>query len=204
MPRHQRKGLRAGKRAFDLMLALVLLPFVVPVLAICALAVFAESPGAVMFTQQRTGLHGHRFRMFKFRTMVANAEELKASLQHLNILPAPDFKIIDDPRITRVGRFLRKSSLDELPQIINVLLGDMSFVGPRPTSFAASTYDVWHTERLEVTPGITGLWQVHGRNWMTFDERLRLDIEYVRTISLGLDLKIIARTVISAMSTPGA
>jgi lipopolysaccharide/colanic/teichoic acid biosynthesis glycosyltransferase len=204
MPRHQRKGLRAGKRAFDLMLALVLLPFVVPVLAICALAVFVESPGAVMFTQQRTGLHGHRFRMFKFRTMVANAEELKASLQHLNILPAPDFKIIDDPRITRVGRFLRKSSLDELPQIINVLLGDMSFVGPRPTSFAASTYDVWHTERLEVTPGITGLWQVHGRNWMTFDERLRLDIEYVRTISLGLDLKIIARTVISAMSTPGA
>jgi lipopolysaccharide/colanic/teichoic acid biosynthesis glycosyltransferase len=196
--------LRAGKRAFDLMLALVLLPFVVPVLAICALAVFVESPGAVMFTQQRTGLHGHRFRMFKFRTMVANAEELKASLQHLNILPAPDFKIIDDPRITRVGRFLRKSSLDELPQIINVLLGDMSFVGPRPTSFAASTYDVWHTERLEVTPGITGLWQVHGRNWMTFDERLRLDIEYVRTISLGLDLKIIARTVISAMSTPGA
>lgn len=204
MPRHQRKGLRAGKRAFDLMLALVLLPFVVPALAICALAVFVESPGAVMFTQQRTGLHGHRFRMFKFRTMVANAEELKASLQHLNILPAPDFKIIDDPRITRVGRFLRKSSLDELPQIINVLLGDMSFVGPRPTSFAASTYDVWHTERLEVTPGITGLWQVHGRNWMTFDERLRLDIEYVRTISLGLDLKIIARTVISAMSTPGA
>jgi lipopolysaccharide/colanic/teichoic acid biosynthesis glycosyltransferase len=158
----------------------------------------------VMFTQQRTGLHGRRFRMFKFRTMVANAEELKASLQHLNILPPPDFKIIDDPRITRVGRILRRSSLDELPQIINVLLGDMSFVGPRPTSFAASTYDVWHTERLEVTPGITGLWQVHGRNWMTFDERLRLDIEYVRTISLGLDLKIIARTVISAMSTPGA
>jgi lipopolysaccharide/colanic/teichoic acid biosynthesis glycosyltransferase len=204
MPRHQRKGLRAAKRAFDLMLALVLLPFVVPVLAICALAIFVESPGAVMFTQQRTGLHGHRFRMFKFRTMVANAEELKASLQHLNILPPPDFKIIDDPRITRVGRILRRSSLDELPQIINVLLGDMSFVGPRPTSFAASTYDVWHTERLEVTPGITGLWQVHGRNWMTFDERLRLDIEYVRTISLGLDLKIIARTVISAMSTPGA
>jgi lipopolysaccharide/colanic/teichoic acid biosynthesis glycosyltransferase len=204
MPRHQRKGLRAAKRAFDLMLALVLLPLVVPVLAICALAIFIESPGAVMFTQQRTGLHGRRFRMFKFRTMVPNAEELKASLQHLNILPPPDFKIIDDPRITRVGRILRRSSLDELPQIINVLLGDMSFVGPRPTSFAASTYDVWHTERLEVTPGITGLWQVHGRNWMTFDERLRLDIEYVRTISLGLDLKIIARTVISAMSTPGA
>jgi lipopolysaccharide/colanic/teichoic acid biosynthesis glycosyltransferase len=204
VPRHQRKGFRAAKRVFDLTLAVILLPLVLPVLAICALAIFLESPGAVIFTQQRTGLHGHRFRMFKFRTMVTNAEELKASLQHLNILPPPDFKIIDDPRITRVGRILRKSSLDELPQIINVLKGDMSFVGPRPTSFAASTYDVWHTERLEVTPGITGLWQVHGRNRMTFDERLRLDIEYVRTISLGLDLKIIARTVISAFSTPGA
>jgi lipopolysaccharide/colanic/teichoic acid biosynthesis glycosyltransferase len=204
MPRHQRKGLRAGKRAFDLILAALLIPFVVPVLAICALAIYLESPGAVMFTQQRTGRHGHRFRMFKFRTMVPNAEELKASLQYLNILPPPDFKIIDDPRITKVGRFLRKSSLDELPQIINVLKGDMSFVGPRPTSFAASTYDVWHTERLEVSPGITGLWQVHGRNRMTFDQRLRLDIEYVRTISLGLDVKIIARTLIAAFSTPGA
>jgi lipopolysaccharide/colanic/teichoic acid biosynthesis glycosyltransferase len=204
VPRHQRKGFRAAKRVFDLTLAVILLPLVLPVLAICALAIFLESPGAVIFTQQRTAQHGHRFRMFKFRTMVTNAEELKASLQHLNILPPPDFKIIDDPRITRVGRILRKSSLDELPQIINVLKGDMSFVGPRPTSFAASTYDVWHTERLEVTPGITGLWQVHGRNRMTFDERLRLDIEYVRTISLGLDLKIIARTVISAFSTPGA
>jgi lipopolysaccharide/colanic/teichoic acid biosynthesis glycosyltransferase len=204
VPRHQRKGFRAAKRVFDLVLAVLLLPLVLPVLAICALAIFLESPGAVIFTQQRTGRHGHRFRMFKFRTMVTNAEQLKASLQHLNILPPPDFKIIDDPRITRVGRILRKSSLDELPQIINVLKGDMSFVGPRPTSFAASTYDVWHTERLEVTPGITGLWQVHGRNRMTFDERLRLDIEYVRTISLGLDLKIIARTVISAFSTPGA
>ncbi|MDP9259804.1 MAG: sugar transferase [Actinomycetota bacterium] len=204
MPRHQRRGVRAAKRGFDLTLAVILLPLVLPVLAICAIGIFLESPGAVMFTQLRTGRHGHRFRMFKFRTMVTNAEELKASLQHLNILPPPDFKIIDDPRITRVGRILRKSSLDELPQIINVLRGEMSFVGPRPTSFAASTYDVWHTERLEVNPGITGLWQVHGRNRMTFDERLRLDIEYVRTSSMGLDLKIIARTVISAFSTPGA
>ena len=100
---------------------------------------------------------------------------------HLNILPPPDFKIIDDPRITRVGKFLRKTSLDELPQIFNVLRGEMSLVGPRPTSFAASTYDLWHTERLEAVPGITGLWQVKERNAATFDERLRLDVEYLAT-----------------------
>ena len=117
--------------------------------------------------------------MLKFRTMVQNAEELKASLQHLNILPAPDFKIPNDPRVTRVGKFLRKTSLDELPQVLNVIRGEMSIVGPRPTSFAASTYDLWHSERLEVVPGITGLWQVKGRGTMTFDERLRLDIEYI-------------------------
>jgi lipopolysaccharide/colanic/teichoic acid biosynthesis glycosyltransferase len=142
--------------------------------------------------------------MFKFRTMVKNAEELKASLQHLNILPAPDFKIIEDPRITRVGRFLRKTSLDELPQILNVLLGQMSFVGPRPTSFAPATYDIWHTERLEATPGITGLWQVKGRNSMTFDERLRLDIDYVRNRSFRLDLKILSMTAGAVISRSGA
>jgi len=142
--------------------------------------------------------------MLKFRTMVQNAEELKASLQHLNILPPPDFKIIDDPRITRVGKFLRKTSLDELPQILNVIRGDMSLVGPRPTSFAASTYDLWHTERLEVKPGITGLWQVNGRNSMTFDERLRLDIDYVRNMSFALDVKILAQTVTSVASGAGA
>jgi lipopolysaccharide/colanic/teichoic acid biosynthesis glycosyltransferase len=181
-----------------------LLPVVVPVLLLCALAVRLDSPGPIVFTQLRTGRHGVRFRMLKFRTMVRNAEELKASLAHLNILPPPDFKIIDDPRITRVGRFLRKTSLDELPQIINVIRGDMSLVGPRPTSFAASTYELWQTERLEVTPGITGLWQVEGRNSMTFDERLRLDIDYVRNMSLRLDLKILSLTVASVVGGAGA
>ncbi|HZC13908.1 MAG TPA: sugar transferase, partial [Thermoleophilaceae bacterium] len=175
MPRAGR-GYFALKRAFDLVACLLLLPVIVPVLLACALAVALDSPGPMFFTQERTGRHGRRFRMFKFRTMVCNAEELKATLQHLNILPPPDFKIIDDPRITRVGKFLRRTSLDELPQIFNVLRGDMSLVGPRPTSFAPSTYDLWHTQRLEVPPGITGLWQVKGRNDTTFDERLRLDI----------------------------
>jgi lipopolysaccharide/colanic/teichoic acid biosynthesis glycosyltransferase len=193
-----------AKRAFDLLVCLVALPFVLPVLLLCALAIRLDTPGPIVFTQSRTGRHGRRFRMYKFRTMVRNAEELKAELQHLNILPPPDFKIIDDPRITRVGRFLRKTSLDELPQIINVVQGQMSLVGPRPTSFAANTYDLWHTSRLEVVPGITGLWQVKGRNSTTFDERLRLDIEYIRSMSLRQDLKILAMTVGSVFSRAGA
>jgi len=198
------RGYLWSKRAFDLVFCLLALPFVLPVLLLCALAVRIDTPGPVVFTQSRTGRHGRRFRMFKFRTMVQNAEELKASLQHLNILPAPDFKIIDDPRITRVGRFLRKTSLDELPQIINVMRGEMSLVGPRPTSFAATTYDLWHTSRLEVVPGITGLWQVKGRNNTTFDERLRLDIDYIRRMSLRLDFKILLMTVGSVFSRAGA
>jgi lipopolysaccharide/colanic/teichoic acid biosynthesis glycosyltransferase len=198
------RGYRWSKRAFDLLLCLIALPFVLPVLLLCVLAIRLDTPGPVVFTQSRTGRHGRRFKMFKFRTMVQNAEELKASLQHLNILPPPDFKILDDPRITRVGRFLRKTSLDELPQIINVMRGEMSLVGPRPTSFAATTYDLWHTSRLEVVPGITGLWQVKGRNNTTFDERLRLDIEYIRRMSLRLDFKILLMTVGSVFSRAGA
>ena len=195
---------QVAKRAFDLVLATLLLPIVLPLLLLIAVAVRLDTPGPIVFTQLRTGRHGRRFRMFKFRTMVRNAEELKASLQHLNILPRPDFKIIDDPRITPVGRFLRKTSLDELPQILNVLRGEMSFVGPRPTSFAPDTYSLWHTERLEVTPGITGLWQVKGRNSMTFDERLRLDIQYVRNWSFRLDLRILAMTAGAVFARAGA
>jgi lipopolysaccharide/colanic/teichoic acid biosynthesis glycosyltransferase len=192
------------KRGLDLAFCLVALPVVVPLLAVCSIAVRLDSPGPIMFTQWRTGQHGVRFRMYKFRTMVANAEELKAEYAHLNILPYPDFKIPDDPRITRVGKVLRKTSLDELPQFINLLKGEMTLVGPRPTSFSASTYDLWHTHRLEVSPGITGLWQVRGRNETTFDERLRLDIQYIENMSLGLDLKIIWWTVASVIRGSGA
>lgn len=192
------------KRGLDIVLSLAAMPLLLPILLACAIAIRLDTPGPILFRQQRTGRNGARFGMFKFRTMVRNAEELKASLAHLNILPPPDFKIIDDPRITRVGRFLRKTSLDELPQIINVLRGEMSLVGPRPTSFAASTYDLWHTERLDMTPGITGLWQIRGRNEATFDERLRMDIEYAREWSLLLDLKIIWWTLASIVKRQGA
>lgn len=194
----------ALKRGLDIFICLVAMPMLLPIFAIVALMVRIDSPGPIVFRQQRTGRDGFRFGMYKFRTMVQNAEELKASLAHLNILPPPDFKIPDDPRITRVGGFLRRTSLDELPQILNVLRGEMSIVGPRPTSFAASTYDLWHTARLEAKPGITGLWQVRGRNSTTFDERLRLDVAYMRNMSLLLDLKIIAWTVLSVVRRSGA
>src|SRR5687768_10513807 len=194
----------ATKRALDLAICIVLLPIVVPLGLLCAVLIRLDSGGRIMFAQMRTGQHGVRFPMFKFRTMVQNADELKASLQHLNILPAPDFKIPDDPRITRVGRILRKTSLDELPQLINVIRGEMSIVGPRPTSFSASTYDLWHSERLEVTPGITGLWQVKGRGTMTFDERLRLDIEYMERRTIMLDLKLMALTALAVLRRSGA
>jgi lipopolysaccharide/colanic/teichoic acid biosynthesis glycosyltransferase len=169
-----------------------------------ALIIRLDSPGSILIAQERTGRDGRRFRMYKFRTMVRNAEELKAGLAHLNVLPPPDFKIPKDPRITRVGMILRQTSLDELPQLVNVLRGDMSLVGPRPTSFEPTTYSLWHTRRLEVTPGITGLWQLKGRNLTTFDERLRLDIEYIEHRSFWLDLKILLQTVPAVFRRSGA
>lgn len=192
------------KRVLDLAICIIAAPVLIPVLMLCALAVRLDSPGPIVFTQLRTGQHGRTFRMYKFRTMVRNAEELKSSLAHLNILPPPDFKIIDDPRITRVGRFLRKTSLDELPQIINVVLGEMSLVGPRPTDFGLASYDLWHMERLEVPPGMTGLWQVEGRHVSSFDERLRLDIAYIDRMSLSVDLWLMLRTFGAVVRGSGA
>ena len=165
---------------------------------------YIDDPGPVFFKQYRTGKGGRRFKMYKLRTMATNAEELKVKYAHLNELTWPDFKITDDPRVTRVGRFLRKTSLDEFPQIINILKGDMSIVGPRPTSFAASTYKLWQTERLEVLPGLTGLWQIGGRSDLDFDDRLKLDIQYIENQSLWLDLQILVRTVTVVFTQKGA
>jgi lipopolysaccharide/colanic/teichoic acid biosynthesis glycosyltransferase len=173
-------------------------------MGVCAVLIWLNDPGPILFRQERTGKGGRRFTMFKFRTMVTNAEELKVKYAHLNEHTWPDFKITDDPRVTKIGRFLRKTSLDELPQILNVMLGDMSLVGPRPTSFEASTYDLWHTERLEVLPGITGLWQVNGRSTLDFDERLVLDIAYIENQSLWLDIYILFRTVTAVFNRRGA
>lgn len=192
------------KRIVDLILCLAVLPVVAVVILLCVIAIKLDSRGPAMFAQNRTGKAGQRFRMWKLRTMVQNADALKAKYAHLNELTWPDFKISKDPRITRVGRFLRKTSLDELPQIFNVITGDMSLVGPRPTSFSADTYRLWHTARLEVKPGITGLWQISGRNELDFDDRLRLDVAYIRNRSLSLDAAILFRTVGSVASGRGA
>jgi lipopolysaccharide/colanic/teichoic acid biosynthesis glycosyltransferase len=198
-------GYYFAKRAFDLVVVLLAMPIWLPLLGAIALLIRVTSPGASpVFSQARTGRGGHRFQMYKFRTMVPNAEALKEKYAHLNELQWPDFKITNDPRITKIGRFLRKTSLDELPQLFNVLKGDMSLVGPRPTSFGAETYQLWQTERLDVVPGITGLWQVFGRARLEFDDRLRLDIAYIERASLWLDLNILIQTVVAVFKQRGA
>jgi lipopolysaccharide/colanic/teichoic acid biosynthesis glycosyltransferase len=183
------------KRLLDLALALALLPVIAPIVGLCAVLIRLQDGGPVFFRQPRVGRGGRQFCMYKLRTMVPNAHELKAELLHLNEATGPDFKLVDDPRITPIGKYLRKGSIDELPQLWNVLRGDMSFVGPRPTSFSADTYDLWHTERLEVIPGITGLWQISKRGDTDFDERVRLDVAYIANRGMRLDLEILLRTV---------
>lgn len=193
-----------AKRVFDIAVCLAVFPILLPLFAVIAALIKLESPGApAVFTQYRTGRHGKRFKIYKFRTMVANAEEMKLQLLHLNELQWPDFKITNDPRVTKIGKFLRKTSLDELPQIFNILKGDMSFVGPRPTSFAASTYRLWQTERLDVIPGLTGLWQVYGRAETEFDERLRQDIMYIQNRGLLFDIVLMFLTVGSVFMARG-
>lgn len=199
-----RRRVSRSKRYLDIGIVIFAMPVVFPLMLFCILAIVIEDGMPVFFLQRRTGAGGRRFKMYKFRTMVTNAEELKEKYLHLNELTLPDFKIADDPRVTRVGRFLRRTSLDELPQLINVLKGDMSLVGPRPTSFAAETYELWQTERLEVTPGITGLWQISGRSDVDFDERSRLDIEYLENQSFFYDMCILARTVTAILTKRGA
>jgi lipopolysaccharide/colanic/teichoic acid biosynthesis glycosyltransferase len=198
------RGYLFAKRFLDLLVIFLTLPVFLPILVLCALLVKLESPGGpIFFVQKRTGQGGQRFGMYKFRTMVPNAEELKKELAHLNELQWPDFKITNDPRVTWMGRIMRKTSLDELPQIFNVIKGDMSLVGPRPTSFATDTYDLWHTVRLEVQPGITGLWQIIGRGATEFDTRVFLDIAYIDHRCLYLDIQILFRTALAVIEQRG-
>ena len=194
-----------AKRLMDLLIVTLALPPLLLMLAFGALLLKLESPrDPVLFRQLRTGRGGRRFWMYKLRTMVVNAEELKRELAPLNEVPWPDFHISNDPRVTRVGRFLRKTSLDELPQVFNVLKGDMSLVGPRPTSWAPDTYASWQTKRLEAQPGITGLAQLLGRKANRFDDRVRLDLIYVERRCLSLDIHILLRTVPAVLHARGA
>jgi lipopolysaccharide/colanic/teichoic acid biosynthesis glycosyltransferase len=187
-----------AKRIMDVSLVLLFMPVWLPVLGLVAFVVWLSDPSApVFFAQRRTGKGGRMFTMYKVRTMVKNAEELKLEYAHLNKLQWPDFKIINDPRVTPVGRFLRKTRLDELPQFFNILRGQMSLVGPRPTSFGPETYRLWQTERLDVLPGLTGLWQVVRQDDSEFDERLRLDITYIERRGLWFDIMILIKTLLA-------
>ena len=193
------------KRAADFLGAALGLVVLSPVFLVVALAIKFDSRGPVFFRQARVGKDGREFPFYKFRSMVQDAEELKESLMHLNELEGPVFKISEDPRVTRVGRCLRKTSLDELPQLINVLRGEMSLVGPRPPlPCEVEKYEGWQREKLSVLPGITCLWQISGRNHIGFTEWMRLDIEYIRRQSFGLDLKILVRTLPAVLSRKGA
>ena len=184
------------KRGFDILFSLVVLTLLSPVLLIIAIAVKLDSPGPVFYLSERIGKKGRVFRCTKFRTMVRDAEKRRADVMHMNERDDVLFKISNDPRITPLGHFLRKYSLDELPQFFNVLAGDMSVVGPRPPlASEVKEYKLSHLRRLDVTPGITGLWQVQGRQDPSFASYVSLDVTYIDNWSLWLDFKIIARTV---------
>jgi lipopolysaccharide/colanic/teichoic acid biosynthesis glycosyltransferase len=183
------------KRAFDFLFAMVAILLLLPLLTGLAIAIMLESPGNPIFAQERVGLNGKRFRMFKLRTMVPDAERRRAEIEHLNEMQFPMFKVRKDPRITRVGRVLRATSLDELPQLLNVVTGDMSLVGPRPPlPKEALAYTSTQALRLTVPPGLTGMWQVSGRADTTFDDCVRLDLQYIEHWSFWLDLRLIAQT----------
>ncbi|EIA22544.1 Capsular polysaccharide biosynthsis protein, partial [Candidatus Arthromitus sp. SFB-2] len=177
------------KRTLDIIVSLISLIILSPILLIVALLVKADSKGPVIFSQPRVGKNGKIFKMYKFRSMVENAEDILRELKSKNEMSGPMFKIKHDPRVTRIGRFIRKTSLDELPQLINVLKGDMSLVGPRPNlPREVKQFDKWMLDKLVVRPGLTCFWQVMGRNSIGFIEWMKLDIKYVEERNLILDI----------------
>ena len=194
------------KRVFDFVLSLALLIILSPVLLATAALIAIFSPGPIFFVQERLGINKHRFRIYKFRTMIPNAEQAQVQVECLNEAQGPVFKIKNDPRITPLGKFLRKTSLDELPQLFNVLKGDMSLVGPRPLpvrDYEGFDQD-WHRRRFSVRPGITCLWQVKGRSSIAFEQWMELDMQYIDQWSLWLDLKILANTIPAVLKGSGA
>jgi len=197
---------KIGKRVLDVTVSFLLLLALAPVFIVAAILIRLESRGPVFFVQDRVGLNKRLFRMFKFRTMVSDAEKKQAQLEALNEADGPVFKIKNDPRITRVGKYLRKTSIDELPQLLNVLKGDMSLVGPRPLpvrDYQGFDED-WVRRRFSVPPGITCLWQVGGRSDLSFKEWMELDLQYIDQWSFWLDLKLIAKTIPAVLKGAGA
>lgn len=192
------------RRAVDVVVLALVAPVVVPVIALLAVLVKLDSPGPALVRITRLGRDGRPFALLKLRSMRRDAEQMKEALRHLNTMPWPDFKIADDPRVTRVGRWLRKYSLDELPQLYNLLRGEMTLIGPRPCSVKLAHYELWQTERLEATPGLVGRWQADGRGALDFASRSRLDIGQSRSRSLRGDLAMVVATLRSVIDSKGA
>jgi lipopolysaccharide/colanic/teichoic acid biosynthesis glycosyltransferase len=199
-----RPAYRAAKRAFDVAVSAFALVLLAPALAAIAAAVWIDDPRApVIFRQRRCGYGGRSFTLLKFRTMVRGADAMKETLRDRSLVGWPDFRVVNDPRVTRLGRVLRRTSLDELPQFVNVLLGHMSLVGPRPTSFDFTTYELWQTARLDFRPGLTGPWQIYGRNQMDFADRCRLEIQFFRTTSMLRELRLLLATAVTVIRRTG-
>jgi exopolysaccharide biosynthesis polyprenyl glycosylphosphotransferase len=194
------------KRLIDVAGSAALLLALAPLFAIVTLLIKLDSPGPIFFAQQRVGLNKRRFRILKFRTMVDGSDQQQHTLEHLNEVKGPVFKIKNDPRMTRIGKFLRRFSIDELPQLINVLKGDMSLVGPRPLPVRdVERIEVrWHKRRFSIKPGITCLWQVNGRSEIGFEDWVRMDLEYIDRWSLVLDIIILMKTIPAVFKGPGA
>ncbi|WP_347707762.1 sugar transferase [Clostridium sp. 1001275B_160808_H3] len=186
---------RLSKRVIDIIGSFTGLVLLSPILIIVGILIKFESKGPIVFTQKRVGKDGKEFDMYKLRSMVINAEEIKEKLKEQNEMSGPMFKMKDDPRITKVGKFIRKTSIDELPQLVNVLKGDMSLVGPRPSlPNEVKEFETWMLKRLNVKPGLTCYWQVSGRNNIDFEDWMKLDIKYVNERSFLLDIKLIFKT----------
>ncbi|MBU3103149.1 sugar transferase [Clostridium gasigenes] len=187
---------RYSKRILDILGALSGLILLSPILIVVGMLIKLESKGAIIFAQKRVGLNGKEFKMYKLRSMVANAEQIKEKLKSENEMSGPMFKMKNDPRITKVGKFIRKTSIDELPQLFNVIKGDMSLVGPRPSlPNEVKEFEPWMMKRFEIKPGLTCYWQVSGRNNIDFENWMRLDIKYVEDKNFWLDIKLIFKTM---------
>ncbi len=201
----ENKPIAVAQRLFDIVLSVLLLILCWPVFLLTAIVIRLDSPGPALFAQVRVGKNGKEFRLFKFRSMTVDAEAMLDQLEPENERDGPLFKIREDPRVTRIGRLLRKSSLDELPQLINILKGDMSLVGPRPAlPVEVAQYTPYQRQRLIVTPGLTGLWQVSGRADLPFDQSVELDLYYIDNQSVWLNLWIVVKTVPAVISARGA
>ncbi len=200
-----RVGMQRAQRAADLLLCSLLLILLLPLFALIALLVRLDSPGPVLFIQKRVGKHGDEFPFFKFRSMVVDAEARLRLLEQQNERSGPVFKMKNDPRITRTGRILRKYSLDELPQLLNVLRGEMSLIGPRPAlPREVAQYTAHQRQRLGITPGVTGLWQVSGRARVSFEHSVELDLHYIEHQSVWLNVRILLMTIPAVLQGDGA